>query len=174
MRTDDWHWWVVLDERNGLLAGPGCSPQFMVQEQYTLYPAEAQDWVRWQSIPQPPDTTSPLCPGGQAAHASAQMPDESALTALILTSPDQGSHFQLSPEIPPPAQRIVVAARPADGVVLRQVTLLADGGSLATLTSPPYQVLWPLALGNHTFTAVGVDAEGKRVEGNRVTIEVVD
>jgi 1A family penicillin-binding protein len=174
VRTDDWHWWVVLDERNGLLAGSGCSPQFMVREQYTLYPAEAQDWVRWQNIPQPPDRISPLCPGGQAAHASAQTPDESSLTSLVLTSPDQGSRFQLSPEIPPSAQRIVVAARPADGVVLQRVTLLADGEPLSTLTSPPYQALWPLALGNHTFTAVGVDAEGKSVEGNRVTIEVTE
>jgi hypothetical protein len=80
----------------------------------------------------------------------------------------------MSPEIPPSAQRIVVAARPADGVVLQRLALLADGEPLATLTSPPYQALWPLALGNHTFTAVGVDLEGKSVEGNPVTIEVVD
>jgi 1A family penicillin-binding protein len=173
-RTDDWHWWVVLDERNGLLAGPGCSPQFTVEERYTLYPAEAQDWVRWQYIPQPPDRTSPLCPGGQAAHAGAEPAGGSAPTFLILTSPDQGSRFQLSPGVPPSAQRIVVAARPADGVVLRQVTLLADGEPLATLTSSPYQVLWTLALGNHAFTAVGVDVDGKTIEGDRVVIEVVD
>jgi hypothetical protein len=174
VQIDDWHWWVVLDERNGLLAGPGCAPQFTVQEQYTLYPAEAQDWVRWQSIPQPPDRTSPLCPGGQAAYTSVQPTDGSAPTALILTSPDQGNRFQLSPEIPPSAQQIVVATRPADGLVLRQVTLLADGEPLATLTSPPYQALWTLALGNHTFTVVGVDAEGKTIEGDRVTIEVTE
>jgi hypothetical protein len=173
-RTDDWHWWVVLDERNGLLAGPGCSPQFTVQQQFTLYPAEAQDWIRWQSIPQPPDRTSPLCPGGQAAPAVAQSTDGSAPTSLVLTSPDQGSRFQLSPEIPPSAQHILVAARPADGLVLRQVTLLADGEPLVTLTSPPYQALWPLALGNHMFTAVGVDLEGSRVRSNPVTIDVID
>ena len=56
---------------------------------------------------------------------------------------------------------MVVAARPADGVSLRQVTLLADGRPLATLTRPPYQVLWPMAAGARVFTAVGVDKEGK-------------
>jgi len=67
-----------------------------------------------------------------------------------------------------------VAARPADGVSLRQVTLLADGRPLATLTSPPYQALWPMTVGTHVFTAVGMDAEGNEIEGNRVTIGVVE
>ena len=57
---------------------------------------------------------------------------------------------------------------------MRQVTLLVDGRPLATLTHPPYQALWPMAAGVHVFTAVGVDMEGNEVEGNRVTIEVVE
>jgi hypothetical protein len=89
-----------------------------------------------------------------------------------MTSPDQGSHYQVSPEIPPSAQQIVVAVQPIDGVALRQVTLLADGRPLATLTRPPYQALWPMETGTHQFTATGVDVEGNDVQGNRVTIEV--
>ena len=80
----------------------------------------------------------------------------------------------MSSEIPQLAQQIIVATRPADGVSLRQVTLLIDGRPLATLTRPPYQALWRMTVGSHTFTAVGVDAEGNEVEGNRVTIEVVE
>ncbi|MFQ6100735.1 MAG: penicillin-binding protein [Anaerolineae bacterium] len=172
-RSDDWHWVYTLDTRNGLLAGPGCPPEFTTQKRYTLYPAEAQDWVRWQSIPQPPQAYSPLCPGSQMAFmlgTSYSLPPTPH--SLILTSPDQGGRYRLSPEIPPSAQQIVVAARPADGVSLQQVTLLVDGLPLATLTRPPYKTLWPMALGAHTFTAVGVDGEGNEVEGNRVTIEV--
>ena len=56
----------------------------------------------------------------------------------------------------------------------RQVTLLADGRPLATLTRPPYQVLWPVAVGTHEFTVVGVSAEGNEVEGNRAVIEVIE
>ncbi len=172
-RTDDWHWTYTLDARNGLLTGPDCPPEFTMQERYTLYPAEAQDWVRWQNIPQPPETYSPLCPGDQAA--DDEITPYSLLPtpySLFITSPDQGSYYHLSPELPPSAQQVVVAARPVDGVSLRQVTLLVDGIPLATLTDPPYRALWPMELGTHTFTALGVDADGNELEGNRVAIEV--
>jgi len=180
-RIDDWHWLYILDTRNGLLAGPDCSPEFTTQERYTLYPAEAQDWVRWQNIPQPPGVYSPLCPDHQRASdgqspLGATVPQYpiSNIQSLILTSPDQGSRYRLSPEIPPSVQQMLVAARPADGVSLCQVTLLVDGRPLATLTSPPYQALWPMTVGTHVFTAVGVDVAGNEIEGNRVIIEVVE
>ena len=192
-RGDDWHWSIALDARNGLLAGPGCPPEFTMQRRYTLYPAEAQDWVRWQHIPQPPQAYSPMCPGqggeergerreGEAGGVAAlfdpqplaPVPQSPAPSPwpLVLTSPDQGSRFRLSPEIPSSAQQILVAARPADGVALRQVTLLVDGQPLATLTHPPYQALWPMAVGVHTFGVRGGDVEGGEIEGNRVRIEV--
>jgi hypothetical protein len=93
---------------------------------------------------------------------------------LVLTSPDQGGRYRLSSEIPGSAQQIVVTARPADGVAPRQVTLLVDGRPLATLARPPYQALWPIAVGMHEFKVVGLDAEGNNIEGNRVAIEVVE
>jgi hypothetical protein len=176
-RLDDWHWLYTLDMRNGLLAGPDCPPQFTVQERYTLYPAEAQDWARGQNIPQPPEVYSPLCPGQVAGSMTQETRDgfpAPSSSPLILTSPDQGSRYRLSPEIPPTAQQVVVAARPADGVSLRQVTLLADGQPLATLTQPPYQALWPMTVGTHVFTVMGIDAAGNEVQGSRVTVEVVE
>ena len=215
-RTDDWHWLFALDERNGLLAGPGCSPQFTIEKSYTLYPAEAQDWVRKQGIPQPPEAYSPLCPGvapadgrpltadggrmedwktgrledywktGEIAHRvpfgnDSGEPNHPIFQTsnhptfqLILTSPDQGSRYRLSAEIPREVQQIAVAARPPDGVVLREVTLLADGRPLSTLTGSPYQALWPMTIGTHVFTAVGVDVEGNDLTANDVVIEVIE
>ena len=203
-RSDDWHWTYTLDVRNGLLAGPGCPPEFTTKRRYTLYPAEAQDWVRWQNIPQPPDVYSPLCPDAQIADGGAigmavlksgggaigmavlksgggpRVDDEPVSYSrlptpysMLLTSPDQGSRYRLSPEMPSSAQQILVAARPVDGVSVCQVTLLVDGQPLATLTHPPYQALWPMTVGTHAFTAVGTDGEGEQVRGNRVTVEVV-
>ncbi len=192
-QTDDWHWLFTLDTRNGLLVGPDCPPQFTTQKRYTLYPAEAQEWVRGQNIPQPPEAYSPLCPGQEAGEQGSrgagvrgsrgqeagsrrqEAGSEVRVTGswpLILTSPDQGGRYRLSSEIPQAAQQVIVAARPADGVTLHQVTLLVDGHPLTTLTRPPYQVLWPMTVGTHVFTAVGADAEGNEVKGNRVTIEV--
>jgi hypothetical protein len=54
------------------------------------------------------------------------------------------------------------------------VILLADGHPLATLTQPPYQALWPMAVGTHVFSAVGIDGTGNQIEGNRVSVEVVE
>ncbi len=184
-RTDDWHWRFALDTRNGLLAGPGCSPEFTTPKLYTLYPAEAGDWVRRQGIPQPPQTYSPLCPAESARLEAWKVgsvedwsltiqPSNHPSFPLLLTSPDQGSRYQLTPEIPHAVQQINVAVRPANDVVLQQVTLLANGRPLATLTQPPYQVLWPMTVGTHLFTATGVDTEGNTLEGNSVMIEVVE
>ncbi len=180
-RTDDWHWLATLDTRNGLLAGPGCPRQFTTQKLYTLYPAEAQEWARRQGVPQPPEVYSPLCPEEQQAADSEQQaarPTPYSLlptsSSLLITSPDQGSRYRLSPEIPPAVQQIAVTARPADGVAPRQVTLLVDGRPLATLTSPPYRALWPMAAGRHVFTAVGMDGGGNELWGNEVVIEVVE
>jgi 1A family penicillin-binding protein len=70
-RGDDWHRLVTLDTRNGLLAGPGCSPQFTTRKLFTFYPAEAQDWARRQGIAEAPTAYSPLCPGGEQSAISS-------------------------------------------------------------------------------------------------------
>jgi 1A family penicillin-binding protein len=174
-RVDDWHWTYALDARNGLMAGPGCLPEYTVQKRYTLYPAEALDWAMWQGIPQPPGAYSPLCPGG--AETGDWRPETgersvSSLQSLIMTSPDQGGHYRLSPELPAASQQLFVAVRPVDGVTLQEVALYVDGHLLATLTGPPYQARWLMTPGTHTFWAVGVDVGGRVLESDRVVITV--
>jgi len=180
-RLDDWHWEYTLDARNGLLAGPGCPPEYTVVKRFTRYPAEAQEWARWQDIPQPPTAYSPLCSGQEVVGdwglvIRGQIPNHQSLITnpLLLTSPDPNARYRLSPAVPASAQRLLVAARPADGVVLTQVTLLVDGEPLATLTTPPYQAFWPMVVGRHTFTAVGIDSGGNEVRGNSIAIEVIE
>jgi membrane carboxypeptidase/penicillin-binding protein PbpC len=185
-RTDDWHWWVKIDRRNGLLAGPDCPAQVTTQRLFTLYPAEAQDWVRRQAIPQPPESYSPLCPaaagerasGGQRPANQTRQPGPYSLLptpySLTMTSPDQGSRFLLSPQIPKATQRVAVAVRLADGVRVRQVVLLVDNQPLQTLSRPPYQAFWPMTPGRHVFSARATDDQGNEIEGNSVSIEVVE
>jgi 1A family penicillin-binding protein len=174
-RADDWHWVYALDVRNGLLAGPGCLPEYTVQKRYTLYPAEAQDWAMWQGIPQPPDAYSPMCPGGaETGNWGVETGERSAsgLQSLVMTSPDQGGHYRLSPELPAASQQLFVAVRPVDGVTLQEVTLYVDGRPLATLAGPPYQARWPMTPGTHAFWAVGVDVGGNVLESDRIVITV--
>jgi hypothetical protein len=70
-------------------------------------------------------------------------------------------------------QQVAVAVRPAEGVILDKVILLADGHPLATLAHAPYQTLWPMAAGTHVFTAMGVDSKGNELQSNSVVIEVI-
>jgi membrane carboxypeptidase/penicillin-binding protein PbpC len=179
-QVDDWHWLFTLDTRNGLLAGPDCPAEFTRRMLYTLYPAEAQDWAREQSIPQPPDTYSPLCPGTQTADGGQSAGEKPAsdsprpLYSLTVTNPNHGAHYRLSSEVPESVQQILIAVRPGDGVSPRQVTLLVDGRPLVTLTQPPYQAMWPMKAGTHVIAAIGEDIEGNEIAGNRVIIEVVE
>jgi len=156
-----------------------------VYRRYTLYPAEAHEWARRQSIPHPPEAYSPLCPGGDeegAAHGDGSEAEiqgqtgdsrSGSLHLLLMTSPDQGSRYRLSSEIPLEMQQVAVKARPADGVAVRHVTLLIDGQPLAMLSHPPYSALWPMTPGRHVFAVAGVDGQGNELKGNSVSIEVV-
>ncbi len=179
VRVDDWHWTYQIDERNGLLAGPDCPPQYVINKRYTLYPAEAGDWARRQGIPRPPRDYSPLCPleventVGVNAGSVVSLPAD-ATGGLVLTSPDQGSQYRLSAEIPKDFQQVLVQVRPTDNVALADVTLMVDERPLLTVTQPPYRALWPMAAGSHVFTAVGRDGQGGQLFANRVTIEIVE
>jgi membrane peptidoglycan carboxypeptidase len=192
-RADDWHWLYRIDMRDGLLAGPGCSPQFVARKRYTLYPAEAQEWAHKQGIPRPPEMYSPLCASGEETSVAAGLAPANVAAGLapanvaaglapaevnqaeyplVMTSPDQGSRYRLSPEIPKASQQLMVRVRPSDGVALRQVTLLVDGRPLATFNHPPYQALWPMTPGRHVFAALGAGQSGEELRSNGVTVEV--
>jgi membrane carboxypeptidase/penicillin-binding protein PbpC len=177
-RFDDWHQAIALDRRNGLRAGAGCPLEFVAFQPFTLYPAEAQAWAKKQGIPQPPEAYSPLCPRQAMEAGGWRMEDGQSTSApllpnssaLIFTSPDQGSTFRLVSNIPADKQKIRVSVRPTDGVLLRQVKLLINGQPLAE--GP--ETLWQMSPGTYTFEAVGVDAAGHEVQSNPVTVKVVE
>jgi len=174
-QVDDWHQRIAVDRRNGLRAGTGCPLDFVNFQTFTLYPAEARDWARKQGIPEPPAVYSALCPRQPDELASNEKtdtrlpPSAFRLHPLIFTSPDQGSVFRLSPNIPVDKQKVRVSVRPADGVQANRVVLLIDGQPLSQGT----ESLWQMAPGRHTFEAVGTDQAGNEIRANAVTIEVV-
>jgi 1A family penicillin-binding protein len=174
--VDTWHRPVKIDVRDGLLATDTCPSEQVVQKVYTFYPAEAQEWARVQGIPQPPPEYSPLCPPQVAdtVGAVSNRDDAGAVSkrALVITSPDQGSTFRLTPAIPQAHQQIEIAARPGDGVALAQITLYVDGQPLASLSRPPYRAFWLLAPGEHVVTATGVDRQGNNLSSKSVCFAV--
>ena len=103
--------------------------------------------------------------GQSSVHPSSLSPQP-----LIFTSPDQGSVFRLTPNIPADKQKIRVSVRPADGVEVRQVTLLVNGRPLAD--GP--ETLWQMTPGSYTFEAIGRDAAGREIRAGQVTVKVVE
>jgi membrane carboxypeptidase/penicillin-binding protein len=158
------HQLVRLDRRTGLLADDDAPPEEVVERVYFVLPAELQDWAREERIPQIPNIQYPI------SRPRTTSVEQQAM--LVLTSPDPSAHYRLRAGLPREAQRIEVAARPGDGVALTQVTLLADGEPLATLTEPPYQAWWMLTPGEHEFRAMGVDVEGRELASEPVRVTV--
>jgi 1A family penicillin-binding protein len=178
-RVDDWHWLYRLDERNGLLVGPDCPPAYVTEKRYTIYPAELGEWARRQGVPTPPDRYSEYCPQkvGEELYALAEGPEVSSDRGermdLVLTSPDQGSRYRLSSEIPASQQRLAIQVRPVDGVLVEEVTLIVDDIPLATLSDAPYRTFWTMIPGRHEMRAEGVDRQGRVLLGGKVVIEIV-
>ncbi len=157
---DNWYQLFRIDRATGLLAEPGTPPERVEERAFIVPPAEAWEWARANHWPLPPEM-----PGGERG-ASAGPP-------LVITHPDDGTIYRLSPLVPGTYQAIRVAARPADGVRVAEVTLYANGQPLATFTTLPYEVLWTLQAGEHTFLAVGRDENGRPLRSAPVSIRVL-
>jgi membrane carboxypeptidase/penicillin-binding protein PbpC len=159
-RPDDWYRPVDIDVATGAPAGPATPPGRVREEIFVFPPAEALAWAREHGWPVLDSPT-------MAERASTSD------APLVLVQPDSGIVYQLSPEVPESYQSIRVAARPADGVTVAELTLYVDGEPLATLTTPPYEAFWQLAPGEHTFSARGVDVDGETLRSAPATVRVL-
>lgn len=167
--TCQMHRLFQLDAATGQLASSDTPPERIVERVYTVLPAEAVEWGRERELGMGNwllETGSwKLEIRGQLSASSFQ---------LIITSPHEGSVYRLDPALPREDQRIEIAARASDGVSVDRVTIYVDEEPLASFTAPPYRVMWPLAPGEHTITAVGYDPAGNRLESEPVHITVIN
>lgn len=175
---DDWHIRVRIDGRNGFLAGSTCPEEYVLLRDYMLYPPEAQEWAWSKGVPQPPTTYSPLCPPENELVALRDFittpPDPSPQPkgCLILSTPDQGATYRIVKGMPLEHQRIKVSLYAACDAQVKTVTMLVDGQPFAQLTAPPFETFWILSPGTHSFSASALDAVGKELSGNEVSITV--
>ncbi len=175
---DDWYRSLRIDSATGQLAGPDTPPERVVERVYVVPPAELWEWARQNNWPLPPDAALQALRGAPPTGGGIPSASQSDLLAgarspLVFTHPDNGTVYRLSPVVPPEYQSIRVAVRPADGVAVAEVTLYADGEALATFTAPPYEVIWTLRPGEHTFLAVGRDETGRSLQSAPVVIQVL-
>jgi len=157
-RPDDWYRPVQVDVATGLPPGPGTSLERTTERVFVYPPAELWEWAQ--------ENGWALGPSLQAWSPGATG------EGLVIVAPDPGTVYRLSPAVPPLYQSIRVAARPAEGVSVAEVTLYADGKPLATRTAMPFEALWQLTPGEHRFWAEGRDVEGRPLRSTLVTVQV--
>ena len=161
---DNWYQRFRIDRATGLPAGPDTPPERVEERVFIVPPTEVWEWARAQRWPLPPETAL----RSTTPSTSGELPGP----PLVITHPDNGTVYRLSPVVPGSYQAIRVAARPADGVRVAEVTLTVDGVPLATFTTPPYEARWTLEAGEHIFLAVGWDENERPLRSAPVSIRV--
>jgi len=166
-QTDTFYRRFKIDAATGQLADVSTPPSRVVERVMLVLPAEALDWARENDVETANALTSDLQPPTSDLRRLA--------SDLVLTHPDAGTVYQVSPVTPRETQRIAVSARAADGVQLSSLTLWVDDQRIATFDEPPptARTLWVLQPGTHTFIARGVDRSGQELVSPAVTITVL-
>ncbi len=120
-------------------------------------PVEAQPWARSQGLP--------LLVDYSGKNISTQT------DSLVLVSPRPNTTYQITPNLEPSAQQLLLEAVAGQGI--SNVTFWVDGKLLASVSESPYQAWWPLSAGEHQIWVQGVNASGETIKSDVVTITVI-
>ncbi|MBU1749788.1 MAG: transglycosylase domain-containing protein, partial [Chloroflexi bacterium] len=154
--TCDVHQAIRVCTASGQLATDRCPANLVETRVFQVFPSVAQDWALAQGIPQPPVEPCPVHGGGTVGPPPGT-------TGLVITSPDEGSMFRVSPALPRSDQRIALAARIEGTAAIAWVEFRVDGVAVGRATAAPWQVFWTLSPGTHTVQAVTEDRQGQTV-----------
>jgi penicillin-binding protein 1C len=158
-----WHQSFVVDRSTGRPPGPDTPPDLIEQQVFEVVPPELQQWARDRGIPRPPVGLSP------SDEQTVRLPPG---PLLVLTSPANGTVFQISQDLPLTLQKIEVSAAVAGVAAAARVELRADGTTLASFDGPPYGTVWQLIPGSHRFEAVAMDPDGKTLASDVADVTV--
>ena len=160
---DSWYQRVSVDVTTGLLPNASTPPHRIESRVFVVLPKEAQEWAQLQGWPVPPVTA-----------VAESLANQTAAADIILTRPDPGSIYRISPNLPDSAQRIEVSAQMNHVTPLVEMTVFVDGIPWRSLSGPPYRAFWVLEPGEHTFQARGRTADGRILESAESRILVRD
>ncbi|MGE5042271.1 MAG: penicillin-binding transpeptidase domain-containing protein, partial [Candidatus Levyibacteriota bacterium] len=153
---------VTIDTRNNLLASPSCPPEYTQEKVFLDYPPEVYTWAVEDGQEVIPREYSPLCNANSLSSGSSY---------LQITYPREKTVFESAPYLVyNQAAVFEVSVSPDIEKVIWQV----DGRVIHTTYDFPFKQSWPLVLGKHTISAVGVTRDGKEVKGGDVYISVVE
>ena len=140
---------VLVDVRNGLLAGPGCPDDQTREQVFETYGSRFHAWAKSAERALAPKQWSPECPGEGVPGGGAQ-------DTLAIRYPYPGAVFLDDPSMPDGMQGVVVRADAPASV--RQVTLVVDGRPVGR-GGPPFERVIRLSPGAHE---VWVEAGSRR------------
>jgi penicillin-binding protein 1C len=145
-----WHRRIMVDRRNGGLAGESCPSQFVEPRVFEILPALFAEWQAGHRVPAPPSRYSPLCP------SRGPVPG-----ALVVTYPRKDEVFLIEPGYDRRTQSVPLSAEVDPH--LPEVTWLLDGAPVARV-GWPYETAWPLAEGRHRVQLVAAGQRSDPVE----------
>ena len=160
--TCDYHRELVLDRRNGLLAGPGCPEELTRRQRYLVYPPEYAEWAKAQGLARPPTERSPLC--GSSSVGARRLGASQRRVRPKLLSPSPGGRYLIDPSFGRRYQALPLKAEIPEAA--KEVVWVVDGEPYATVTWP-FGARWSLEEGEHTFQVV---ADGRASELAQITV----
>ncbi|NLG28098.1 MAG: PBP1A family penicillin-binding protein [Chloroflexi bacterium] len=177
-QTCDWHVLVTVDTRDSSAADDETPADYRVRRRIVRWPTEALAWAQDAGLVDIMTLRLYAGLGGQSAQGGDAMPTAAANAEhgpVRLLSPNAGSVFLLSVELPGEVQQLEVAALCEPKAGARELRLWVDDELWHTWPGDPagvYRVMWPLQVGEHEFV---VEAEGSagavRSEPVRVRVE---
>ena len=173
-QTCNLHQLITLDTRTGLLATEDTPESYRLTRRIVRWPTEALAWAEEEGLVD--STLRRIYAELAASTGETEQVATLVLPQLYLLSPDAGSVYRLSSEIPADAQQIEVAAQCDPNLKASSVTLWVDGVLWYTWSEPPYRVFWPLEEGEHVFwveaeiRSEGVQTRTLESDAVRVTV----
>ncbi|MBI5490597.1 MAG: penicillin-binding protein 1C [Deltaproteobacteria bacterium] len=174
-----YHRAMSVDVRTGLLAGPGCPAEDVVRRVFESYPPGFAEWAHDAARPLPPAGYSPLCPAAEdfgggpdvagepgcgpvasasaGSCASAGTSGGAPAPAVVLTSPPDGAHYSIDPDVRRELQTVELRAQVRNAGEGTAVRFYVDDRLVAE-SRAPFRASWPLEEGTHRISARSGDA----------------
>lgn len=153
-QPDTWYQPVTLDVRTDTLAAPDTPPDLTRAAIVLVLPPAAREWAGQRGLP----------------YTRLQMASASPTAPLVITAPDPGTVYKISPRLPLASQR--VPFRVHSQVSLARLTLFLNDAPLVELDPAAREWLWPLTPGVYTLTAQARTADGQTLTAAPITFRV--
>lgn len=153
---------VLIDKRNGFLAGSSCPKEYIEEKVFIDYPPEVYTWAAENKQEVLPRQFSPLCSGGQ------QITNKSFLAIIY---PKEKAIFESAPFL---VNNQAVVFEVSTSSTINKVTWYIDGRLFKSMQEFPFSVSWTAKLGKHVIKAIGETLNGKKIESEQVHFSVVE